>query len=130
MQVVVSDKPSCGGVQYAEAHNIKSLTFPIPKNGSYPGLTEDQVVDELKIKLNIDFVILAGYLKVRRWQTHVNYPESSVRPVSFVVQHILQSLLLSQRARAPCMINHTIMHLEAKSPVPPSTLHCIKVCTW
>jgi len=63
-QVVVSDKPSCGGVQYAEAHGIKTLTFPIPKSGSFPGLTTDQLVEELRKGLNIDYVILAGYLKV------------------------------------------------------------------
>jgi len=61
---VVSDKPSCGGVQYAQAHGIKALTYPIPKSGEYPGLTASEIVDELKTGLGIDFVILAGYLKL------------------------------------------------------------------
>ena len=38
-QVVVSDVPTCGGVQYAHQHGIPTVTYPIPKKGDYPGLT-------------------------------------------------------------------------------------------
>jgi len=63
-QVVVSDKPSCNAVAYAEQHGIPTLTFPIPKGSEHPGLTTQQVVQELQQRA--DFVILAGYLKVTR----------------------------------------------------------------
>lgn len=64
MQVVVSDVPSCGGVAYAKQHNIRRLTYPIPKKGDHPGLTKEQLVSELTGAHKVDYVILAGYLKV------------------------------------------------------------------
>ena len=64
MQVVVSDVPSCGGVQYAQSHGISTLTYPIPKSGAFPGLTAEQLVNALKEEQKVDYVILAGYLKV------------------------------------------------------------------
>lgn len=56
--------PSCGGVQYAQSHGISTLTYPIPKSGAFPGLTAEQLVNALKEEHKVDFVILAGYLKV------------------------------------------------------------------
>lgn len=63
-QVVVSDRPGCGGVEYAQQHDIPVLTYPIPKGGA-SGLTDAQLVDGLKTTYMVDFVILAGYLKAR-----------------------------------------------------------------
>lgn len=56
--------PSCGGVQYAQSHGISTLTYPIPKSGAFPGLNAEQLVNALKEEQKVDYVILAGYLKV------------------------------------------------------------------
>ena len=64
VSAVVSDLPSCGGIQYALDHGIPNLTYPIPKKGGYPGLTPEQLVTILKDELAVDYVILAGYLKL------------------------------------------------------------------
>jgi folate-dependent phosphoribosylglycinamide formyltransferase PurN len=63
-QAVVSDVPTCGGVQYAQEHGVPTLTYPIPKKGGFAGLSAEELVHELKEKHKTDFVILAGYLKV------------------------------------------------------------------
>jgi phosphoribosylglycinamide formyltransferase len=60
---VVSDVPSCGGIQYAVDQGIETLTYPIPKKGGFPGLTPDDLVTRLQ-ELSVDYVILAGYLKL------------------------------------------------------------------
>lgn len=83
MQVVVSDVPTCGGVQYAQQHNIPTLTYPIPKKGGYPGLMPTELVNALRETYACSYVILAGYLKVgelellklSRWQPllEINY---------------------------------------------------------
>jgi len=62
--VVVSDVPTCAGVQYAQQNGIPTLTYPIPKKGDFPGLTVTQLVDGLKTVHRADYVILAGYLKL------------------------------------------------------------------
>ncbi|GIL49421.1 hypothetical protein Vafri_5761 [Volvox africanus] len=63
---VVSDVPSCGGVTHARSHGISTLTYPIVKKGEFQGqgLTAEQLVNELKIGHQVDFVLLAGYLKL------------------------------------------------------------------
>eukprot|EP00195_Chlamydomonas_chlamydogama_P012249 CAMPEP_0202901616 /NCGR_PEP_ID=MMETSP1392-20130828/14354_1 /ASSEMBLY_ACC=CAM_ASM_000868 /TAXON_ID=225041 /ORGANISM="Chlamydomonas chlamydogama, Strain SAG 11-48b" /LENGTH=288 /DNA_ID=CAMNT_0049588205 /DNA_START=186 /DNA_END=1053 /DNA_ORIENTATION=- len=61
--VVVSDVPGCGGVQYAQANGIPTVTYPIPKKGDFPGLTAEQLVESMKSH-SVDYVILAGYLKL------------------------------------------------------------------
>lgn len=45
--VVVSDVPACGGMQYAAANGIPTLTYPIPKKGNFPGLTKEALVASL-----------------------------------------------------------------------------------
>lgn len=64
-QAVVSDVPTCGGVQYAQSHGITTLTFPIPKKRGFPGLTTEELVDQLTKQLGVEYVVLAGFLKVR-----------------------------------------------------------------
>lgn len=65
----MSDVPSCAGVAYAQQHGIPTLTYPIPKKGGFPGLTAAELVQALRgdggSATAADFVILAGYLKVR-----------------------------------------------------------------
>ena len=62
----MSDVPGCGGWAYAESHGIPTLTYPIPKKGDYAGngLSDDEVTHQLTEKLQVDYVVLAGYLKV------------------------------------------------------------------
>lgn len=61
---VVSDVPSCGGVAYAAQHGIPTLTYPASKKGLFPGLTPQELVQQLKHELGADYVLLAGYLKL------------------------------------------------------------------
>jgi hypothetical protein len=70
LQAVVSDVPSCGGVAYAQQHGIATLTYPASKKGLFPGLTPQELVQQLKQELGADYVLLAGYLKVcgGRWR--------------------------------------------------------------
>jgi phosphoribosylglycinamide formyltransferase len=64
-QAVVSDVPSCGGVQYAQQQGITTLTYPASKKGLFPGLTPEELVQQLTQQLGAEYVILAGYLKVK-----------------------------------------------------------------
>ena len=51
-------------MQYAKEHGIATLTYPIPKKGGHPGLTKEELVQQLTQELKVDYIILAGYLKV------------------------------------------------------------------
>ncbi|GAX73358.1 hypothetical protein CEUSTIGMA_g811.t1 [Chlamydomonas eustigma] len=73
---VVSDVPSCGGVQYAQACGIPTLTYPIPKKGGSEGLNVEQIVEALKVKHSVDYVILAGYLKLIPSSLVAAYPRA------------------------------------------------------
>ena len=74
-QLIISDKPSCGGWQYAEEQGIATLHYN-PKNTT--GLSGSEVVDQLQAA-GIEYVALAGYLKVSfvmqsmpdDWQYHM-----------------------------------------------------------
>ncbi|GJP41611.1 hypothetical protein CLOM_g1263 [Closterium sp. NIES-68] len=64
--VVVSDKPECGGWQYARANGIPTLAFPV--NAKLPpaeqhGLTPDQLLQAMR-QHAVDYIVLAGYLKL------------------------------------------------------------------
>ena len=45
--VVVSNAPTCGGCQYAQAQGIPTLTFPAPKADPAAGLSPEQLVQQL-----------------------------------------------------------------------------------
>ena len=45
--VVVSNAPTCGGCQYAQAQGIPTLTFPAPKVDPAAGLSAEQLVQQL-----------------------------------------------------------------------------------
>ncbi|GBF89467.1 phosphoribosylglycinamide, chloroplastic [Raphidocelis subcapitata] len=61
---VVSDVPTCGGVDYAKGHGITTMTYPAPKKGGFPGLTTAELVEALTQRLEVDYVLLAGFLKL------------------------------------------------------------------
>ena len=70
MQAVVTDVPTCGAVQYAQQHSIPVKLFPAGSGlTTAPGAqqsalhsTEELVASLIRDK--IDFVLLAGYLKL------------------------------------------------------------------
>mmetsp|Transcript_21468 Transcript_21468/g.29835 ORF Transcript_21468/g.29835 Transcript_21468/m.29835 type:complete len:303 (+) Transcript_21468:98-1006(+) len=59
--MVVSDKPGCGGWEFAREVGIPTLHFP-PKKGQ-EGLSAGDVVALLK-EAQVDYVLLAGFLKL------------------------------------------------------------------
>lgn len=61
--VVVSNLPTCGGVLYAQAHEIPAVFFPKAKATPEIGLSKKQLISSLQA-LEIDFILLAGYLKL------------------------------------------------------------------
>jgi folate-dependent phosphoribosylglycinamide formyltransferase PurN len=63
----VSDVPTCGGVAYAQAHGIATLTYPASKRGAFPGLGAQELADALQAA-GVDIVVLAGFLKVAAWR--------------------------------------------------------------
>ena len=70
MQVVVSDVLHCGGCQYAVEHGIATLAYPASSktivNGRQLGVTTEMLIDSLSQQFEVDYVLLAGYLKVTK----------------------------------------------------------------
>lgn len=67
MQVVVSDKATCGGVTHAQQLGIPTLVYPQPKQQLPEGVhvsTDDELIQHLTGALAVDYVLLAGYLKL------------------------------------------------------------------
>lgn len=71
---LVTDKPGCGGAEYARSNDIPVLVFP--KSKSAPeGISVAQLLDTLRGN-NVDFVLLAGYLKLIPTELIQEYPKS------------------------------------------------------
>ena len=67
MQVVISDIPGCGGWDYAAAHGIPTEVYPASAKATAAGsqpLTTQELVTAVKELYAVDYVLLAGYLKV------------------------------------------------------------------
>ncbi|CAN4126942.1 unnamed protein product [Withania somnifera] len=60
--VLVTNKHDCGGAKYAKEQGIPVILFPKAKDSSQ-GLSVEDLVGALRA-YNIDFVLLAGYLKL------------------------------------------------------------------
>ncbi|XP_050215476.1 phosphoribosylglycinamide formyltransferase, chloroplastic [Mercurialis annua] len=60
--VVVTDKQGCGGAEYARDNEIPVILFPKPKDEPH-GLSPSDLVTALR-ELEVDFILLAGYLKL------------------------------------------------------------------
>ncbi|ONK81354.1 uncharacterized protein A4U43_C01F28160 [Asparagus officinalis] len=72
--VLVTDKPGCGGAEYASNHGIPVIFFP--KTESSPeGLSAVDLVTSLR-NFNVDFILLAGYLKLIPGELVQAYPKS------------------------------------------------------
>ncbi|ESQ33707.1 hypothetical protein EUTSA_v10008369mg [Eutrema salsugineum] len=62
--LLVTNKNDCGGAEYARSNGIPVLVFPKPqRESSSDGLSPEELVDVLR-KYGVDFVLLAGYLKL------------------------------------------------------------------
>ncbi|OQU81602.1 phosphoribosylglycinamide formyltransferase, chloroplastic [Sorghum bicolor] len=71
---LVTDKPGCGGAEYARSNGIPVLVFP--KSKSAPeGISVAQLLDTLR-GYSVDFVLLAGYLKLIPAELVQEYPKS------------------------------------------------------
>ncbi|CAL5206521.1 unnamed protein product [Lathyrus oleraceus] len=60
--VLVTNKSECGGAEYARNNGIPVILFPKAKDES-DGLCPNELVDTLR-RLEVDFILLAGYLKL------------------------------------------------------------------
>ncbi len=60
IQAVISNKPDCGALEIADAHNIRSYLVSAIKKDDF--LNYDELL-EILISEKIDFIVLAGFLK-------------------------------------------------------------------
>ncbi|WRX27023.1 Formyl transferase [Theobroma cacao] len=72
--VLVSNKQACGGAQYARDKNIPVILFPKTKDGP-DALSPDDLVNVLR-RFEVDFILLAGYLKLIPVELIRAYPRS------------------------------------------------------
>ena len=60
--------PGCGGWKYAAEHSIATVAYPAsPRtvvNGNQTGVSTEELMHGLKEQHEVDYVLLAGYLKV------------------------------------------------------------------
>lgn len=61
---VVSDKPGCGGWKFAQSKGIAVLQFPSKKHESGEHAVTIEALPATLRDLNIDFICLAGFLKL------------------------------------------------------------------
>ena len=65
--VVVTNAPSCKGAEYAKSHGIPVVVHPIPKkdfDGPEEQLDAEQLLAALCDKFEVDYIVLAGYMKL------------------------------------------------------------------
>ena len=72
-QVVVSDKPGCGGWEYATEHGIATVPFPLVPPAST--CAAEALRATLRDTHAVDFVVLAGFCKVHTAQPPVLRPK-------------------------------------------------------
>ncbi|CAM0912244.1 unnamed protein product [Alopecurus aequalis] len=71
---LVTDKPGCGGAEFARCNGIPVVVFP--KSKSAPeGVSTDELLNFLR-DLKVDFILLAGYLKLIPGKLVQAYPRS------------------------------------------------------
>ncbi|KAJ7967770.1 Phosphoribosylglycinamide formyltransferase, chloroplastic [Quillaja saponaria] len=74
--VLVASKSGCGGAEYAKNTGIQVILFPKTKDEP-DGLSPSGLVDTLR-RLKVDFILLAGYLKLIPVELIRAYPRSIV----------------------------------------------------
>ncbi|CAM8985486.1 unnamed protein product [Rhodiola kirilowii] len=72
--VLVTNKPECGGAKYARERDIPVVVFP-KKKDEQGVMSASDLVDTLR-KYNVDYVLLAGYLKLIPAELIRAYPKS------------------------------------------------------
>ncbi|CAK7343808.1 unnamed protein product [Dovyalis caffra] len=72
--VLVTNKPDCGGADYGRSKEIPVVLFPRPKDEP-DGFSPSDLVAALR-SLEVDFVLLAGYLKLIPAELIRAYPQS------------------------------------------------------
>ncbi|XP_078438344.1 formyl transferase [Wolffia australiana] len=72
--LLVTDKPGCGGAQFARDNGIPVSIFPKTKS-SLEGLSPSELVTTLR-EFGVDFILLAGYLKLVPGELVQAYPKS------------------------------------------------------
>uniref|UniRef100_A0A0D9X9E8 Phosphoribosylglycinamide formyltransferase, chloroplastic n=1 Tax=Leersia perrieri TaxID=77586 RepID=A0A0D9X9E8_9ORYZ len=71
---LVTDKPGCGGAEHARGNGIPVVVFP--KSKSVPeGVSTGDLLNSLR-GLGVDFILLAGYLKLIPVELVQAYPKS------------------------------------------------------
>ncbi|KAJ7946369.1 Phosphoribosylglycinamide formyltransferase, chloroplastic [Quillaja saponaria] len=74
--VLVASKSGCGGAEYAKNSGIPVILFPKTRDDP-DGLSPSDLVDTLR-RLEIDFILLAGYLKLIPIELIRAYPRSII----------------------------------------------------
>ncbi|KAK6133247.1 hypothetical protein DH2020_033008 [Rehmannia glutinosa] len=72
--VLVTNKQDCGGAEYARDNRIPVIVFPNKKDGQEVFSAEDLVITLRSYK--VDFILLAGYLKLIPVELVRAYPKS------------------------------------------------------
>ncbi|KAL6650603.1 hypothetical protein ACP70R_009528 [Stipagrostis hirtigluma subsp. patula] len=71
---LVTDKPGCGGAEHARSNGIPVIVFP--KSKSAPeGMSVAELLDTLR-EHEVDFVLLAGYVKLIPAELVLEFPRS------------------------------------------------------
>ncbi|KAA8520171.1 hypothetical protein F0562_014427 [Nyssa sinensis] len=71
---LVTNKHGCGGAEYARDNGIPVILFPKTKD-EHEGLSSNDLVTALR-RYNVDFILLAGYLKLIPIELVRAYPRS------------------------------------------------------
>ncbi|XAR64766.1 Phosphoribosylglycinamide formyltransferase [Bertholletia excelsa] len=74
--VLVTDKPGCGGAEYARKHSIPVILFPKLKDKP-ESVSANDLVTTLR-KYEVDFILLAGFLKLIPVALVQAYPRSII----------------------------------------------------
>ncbi|KQJ82658.1 phosphoribosylglycinamide formyltransferase, chloroplastic [Brachypodium distachyon] len=71
---LVTDKPGCGGAEHARSNGVPVVVFPKSKSAT-EGVSVSELLNTMR-DLGVDFVLLAGYLKLIPAELVREYPRS------------------------------------------------------
>ncbi|MFA7420228.1 MAG: phosphoribosylglycinamide formyltransferase [Melioribacteraceae bacterium] len=111
---VISDKKDCGAVEFAEVNSIP--VFFVNKKNEDGFNSYSKLVDELK-KLNVDLVVLAGFLK--------KIPDEFVDEFENKIINIHPGLLPSHGGKGMYGLNVHRAVFEAKEKISGATVHFV-----
>ncbi|KAL0363165.1 UNVERIFIED_CONTAM: Phosphoribosylglycinamide formyltransferase, chloroplastic [Sesamum calycinum] len=149
--VLVTNKHDCGGAEYARGKGIPVIVFPKRKDTEELFSGEDLVIALRSFK--VDFILLAGYLKLIPAALIQAYPKAilNIHPsllpafggkgysgpsIHYVDEHYDTGRILAQRV-VPVLANDTaeelaarVLHEEHKLYVEVSAALCEERITW